>query len=61
MQAALVSGALEERRLRNYRKLLREQAQNAASLAEKRAASRRLGKMYRRATAERKARQDAGS
>jgi ribosome biogenesis GTPase len=57
--AALASGELEERRYRNYRKLLREQAFNGASLAERHAANRILGKHYRRTQKE--ARQLKGS
>ena len=49
VKAAIESGELDERRLANYRKLLREQALNAASLAEKRSRDRELGKMYRKA------------
>lgn len=46
--AAIGSGDLDERRFMNYQKLLREQAVNAASLAERRADDRELGKYYRR-------------
>ncbi|MBV7262366.1 ribosome small subunit-dependent GTPase A [Photobacterium sp. WH24] len=45
--AAIESGALEERRLRNYLKLNREVTFNTASIAEKRAKSKQLGRMYR--------------
>lgn len=45
--AALESGELDERRLQNYRKLLREQAMNSATLAEKRSRDKSLGKFYR--------------
>ncbi|NKF52762.1 ribosome small subunit-dependent GTPase A [Shewanella sp. WXL01] len=44
---AIESGELELRRLTNYLKLSREQALNAASLAERRAKDKALGKMYR--------------
>ena len=47
MLAAVETGELDQRRLNNYRKLLREQAQNSASLAQKRARDRDLGKFYR--------------
>lgn len=47
VQAALAEGALSERRLHNYRKLLREQAINSATLAEQRSRNRARGKMYR--------------
>ena len=42
--AAINDGNLEERRLKSYQKLMREQAHNAASLAEKRASSREFGR-----------------
>ncbi len=44
---AIDDGDLELRRLQSYLKLQREQALNAASLAEKRASDRALGKFYR--------------
>ncbi|MGF1765290.1 ribosome small subunit-dependent GTPase A [Aliivibrio kagoshimensis] len=47
VQAALQSGELEERRLINYQKLLREQARNGASLAERRASDKALHKYYK--------------
>ena len=47
IRAAIQSGRLDERRLVNYRKLIREQALNRASLAEKRARDRSLGRYYR--------------
>ena len=46
---AIERGDLDERRLANYRKLMREQERNTASLAEKRARDKALGKMYRKA------------
>jgi ribosome biogenesis GTPase len=45
--AAVEAGKLDERRLANYRKLLREQAFNSASLAQRRASDKKLGKFYR--------------
>ncbi|EGA69109.1 GTPase RsgA [Vibrio sinaloensis DSM 21326] len=45
VQAALQSGDLEPRRLDSYNKLMREQAFNSASLAEKRAKDKAFGKM----------------
>jgi ribosome biogenesis GTPase len=45
--AALESGELDERRLANYRKMMREQAMNRATLAEKRSRDKALGKFYR--------------
>lgn len=44
---AIDDGDLELRRLQSYLKLQREQALNAATLAEKRASDRALGKFYR--------------
>ncbi|MBY6223175.1 ribosome small subunit-dependent GTPase A [Ferrimonas balearica] len=44
---AIEDGTLSERRLVSYQKLLREQAHNSASLAEKRSRDRDLSKMYR--------------
>ncbi|MCW9012745.1 MAG: ribosome small subunit-dependent GTPase A [Gammaproteobacteria bacterium] len=47
VRAAINNGTLDERRLLNYQKLLREQAINRETLAEKRARDRNLGKFYR--------------
>jgi len=47
VQQAITMGSLDERRLVNYRKLMREQALNNASLAEKRTRDRELGRYYR--------------
>ena len=47
VRMAIQSGILDERRLGNYHKLMREQAINGASLAEKRAQDRSLGRFYR--------------
>ncbi|MGI9276382.1 MAG: ribosome small subunit-dependent GTPase A [Endozoicomonas sp.] len=44
---ALEDGRLDQRRLDNYQKLMREQALNAASLAERRASDRDLSRLYR--------------
>ncbi|GAB1621327.1 ribosome small subunit-dependent GTPase A [Agarivorans albus] len=48
VQQAISQGLLDERRLVNYHKLMREQQFNAASVAERRATDRDLGKFYRR-------------
>lgn len=48
VSAAIDSGQLEERRLQNYRKLLREQAFNSASLAQRKVSSRATGRYYKR-------------
>lgn len=50
--AAIESGAIEQRRLDNYLKLLREDAVNSASVAQKRATDKALGKYYKRAQSE---------
>ncbi|MEZ9155914.1 ribosome small subunit-dependent GTPase A [Vibrio sp. F13] len=47
IRKAIESGELSERRFSNYEKLLREQARNGASLAEQRANSKQLSKMYK--------------
>ena len=47
VRAAIESGKLDERRLSSYQKLMREQAFNNATLAEKRARDRELGRYYR--------------
>ncbi|MBY5991785.1 ribosome small subunit-dependent GTPase A [Ferrimonas balearica] len=47
IQAALSDGRLDPRRLASYQKLMREQAFNSASLAQKRARDKDLGKLYR--------------
>lgn len=48
VRGALENGSLDERRWRNYLKLLREQARNSRSLAESRDHFRRQGKLYRK-------------
>ncbi len=47
VQAAIEDGGLELRRFNNYQKLLREQAMNGATLAEKRDKDKQFGKMVR--------------
>lgn len=49
VQQAIEQGELDERRFRNYQKLLKEQAFNSATLAEKRAQDKRFGKMVKSA------------
>lgn len=46
--AALESGELDERRYQSFLKLNREQARNAASLAQRHEADKALGKLYKR-------------
>lgn len=47
IQAAIVAGELESRRLASFNKLMQEQAFNSASLAEKRAKDRSRTRYYR--------------
>ncbi len=47
VKKAIDDGKLDERRLSNYRKLMREQALNSATLAEKRARDRKFGRYIR--------------
>lgn len=54
VREAIDCGDLDERRFINYRKLFREQALNAASLAERRADDRELSKLYKRVQRESK-------
>jgi ribosome biogenesis GTPase len=54
VQDAIDRGELDARRLASYRKLLREQAVNAATLAEKHARDRRFGKMIKAHLAEKR-------
>lgn len=53
VQQALEKGYLDPRRLKNYRKLLREQERNQASLAELRSREKRFSKLVRRVTKQR--------
>ncbi|SMF11600.1 ribosome biogenesis GTPase [Alteromonadaceae bacterium Bs31] len=46
--AAVEQGELQSRRLDNYLKLLREESLNSASLAQRRASDKALGKFYKR-------------
>lgn len=48
VQTAINSGELDLRRFKNYSKLLREQAKNKASLAERRAGEKKLGNYYKK-------------
>jgi len=50
VRAAVDSGDLDERRLSNYLKLMKEQEFNSATLAEKRAKDREFGRMVRSVT-----------
>ena len=55
VQDAISRGELNERRLARYQKLMREQAFNSATLAEKRAKDKRFGKMIKSVLQEKKA------
>jgi ribosome biogenesis GTPase len=48
VRAAIDSGALDERRLLNYRKLLREQARHTDTIAEQRHRNRQFAKQVKR-------------
>jgi ribosome biogenesis GTPase len=48
VRAALESGALDERRLRNYEKLQREERRNSESIADARARAKSFGRMAKR-------------
>jgi ribosome biogenesis GTPase len=52
VQQAIVAGELEQRRLDNYVKLLREEALNSATLAERRSSDKALGKYYKHTLSE---------
>ena len=52
VEAAVEAGRLDGRRLTNYLKLMREQAFNRETLAERRERDRNLGRFYRSAKAE---------
>ncbi|MEW8257796.1 MAG: ribosome small subunit-dependent GTPase A [Candidatus Thiodiazotropha taylori] len=45
--SAIEQGELDQRRLISYQKLMREQQQNSATIAQKRAKDRALGRFYR--------------
>ena len=47
VRAAIESGNLDERRLQNYHKLMREQAVNSATVAEKRKQGKQLSKLVK--------------
>ncbi len=57
VRRAVENGDLDERRVRNYRKLLSEQARNRESLAERRAKDRDLHKYYKSVLKEKQSRE----
>ena len=52
VRRAVDAGEIDQRRLDNYLKLLREEALNSATLSEKRAKDRATGRFYKKALAE---------
>jgi ribosome biogenesis GTPase len=52
--AAIAAGTLDPARLDRFRKLRREEALNTQSIADRRAASRAQGKLYKRIQREKK-------
>jgi len=56
VKTAVIAGDIEQRRLVNYDKLIREQARNSATLAETRSKERNLGRFYRSVQSEAKQR-----
>ncbi len=54
---AIENGQIDARRLQNYRKLLRENQRNSASLAEKRSRGRDLSKTIKQAKAVKRSRE----
>jgi ribosome biogenesis GTPase len=56
VQEAIARGGLDARRLANFRKLMREQAFNSATLAERRAREKRFGKMIKSILSDKNAR-----
>ena len=52
VQTAITAGTLDAERVRRYKKLLREEARNAESLADSHARSQRFGRMQKRRFAE---------
>jgi ribosome biogenesis GTPase len=58
VQEALSSGALDADRLRRWRKLVRENARNSESLADRRARDRRFGKFAKQVMKQKRDRRD---
>ena len=52
VQQAIKTGELEQRRLNNYLKLLREESFNSATLSERRSSDKALGKYYKHTLSE---------
>lgn len=58
---AITSGQIEQRRLDNYRKLMREQTRNSASIAEQRHQSKQFSKLVRTISNEARSRKNINS
>ncbi|MCJ8318297.1 MAG: ribosome small subunit-dependent GTPase A [Colwellia sp.] len=58
VNVAIEEGDLESRRLDNYEKLLKEQARNSATLAQKRSKDKNLGRFYKSVIKESKQRKN---
>jgi len=54
VRQAIEAEELDARRLNNYRKLLREESFNSASLSERRSSDKALGKFYKKTITESK-------
>ena len=54
VQKAIDSGDIEAARVNRWRKLMREEAHNRESIAERRARDRSLGKLYKTVQSEKK-------
>ena len=61
VQSAIKAGNLDERRLKSYTKLIREQALNSASLAEKRSKERNLSRHIRAVQTQSRRRKKGGN
>jgi len=58
IQKAISSGEIDKARLRRWRKLVREDEFNSASIAERRASDRALGRFYKSVIKDKKAQKD---
>jgi ribosome biogenesis GTPase len=56
LEAAVESGELDQRRVANYLKLQSEQERNSATMAERRAKDKKLGKFYKQVISEKQSR-----
>ena len=58
VQKAITSGKIDQARLNRWRKLVREEAFNSTSIAERRASDRALGRFYKSVINDKKAQKD---